>query len=75
MVLSSDAQIRYHAGRQAVECHGMLWLFDQMLLHEVISKKAAISSLQQLCCINNTFQNNPRLKQEIDNRLNNWVNP
>ncbi|QGW28307.1 hypothetical protein [Phnomibacter ginsenosidimutans] len=75
MVLTSDAKVRYHAGRQAIEYHGMLWLFDQMLLHQLITKKAAIAALQRLCCINNTFQNNPRLKEEIENRLKSWETP
>lgn len=37
VLLSGDADLRDMASRQIIECHGVLWLFDQMELNRTIA--------------------------------------
>ena len=43
VLLSGDADLRDMASREIIECHGVLWLFDQMELNRTI----AIRTLKQ----------------------------
>lgn len=72
MVLSGDALIRRTAGRLGIEYHGMLWLFDQLVEHAVLSESEAAEKLHQLRLINSYYQSNARLHLEIEKRLKTW---
>lgn len=48
IVLSSDKVIRNHAKKEAIEYHGMLWIFDQLIAQGILNKKEAAQKLKEL---------------------------
>lgn len=71
-VLSSDRAVRNWAKNKEIECHGMIWVFDQLVGTEMLSKKDATAKLKQLITTNFIFQNNKPLADEIQKRLRGW---
>lgn len=71
-VLSSDKALRNCAKNQAIEYHGMLWIFDRLVETMVLTKMSAAQKLQELLRINFTFSNNPQLVAEVQKRLVQW---
>lgn len=67
MVLTGDAQLRKHSGRSGLEVHSILYLFDQMLLNDLITHKTAIDKLSNLYKINKWLP-----KKEVEKRLKEW---
>jgi predicted nucleic acid-binding protein len=72
MILSSDKIIRNYAKAQAIEYHGMLWIFDKLVECNLISKPDAILKIQQLVENNIVYRNNMELITEIANRIKKW---
>lgn len=72
MVLSSDKAVRNHAKLQAIECHGMLWVFDRLVEIGVLSPKDAAAKLNQMVLSNLIYQNNNDLIKEIAARISLW---
>ena len=72
VVLSSDKVVRNYAKKHSIDYHGMLWIFDQLVLHDCISSSTAIAKLQQLMTSNYIYQNNVILIQEMNKRLKMW---
>ncbi len=66
-LLTGDNRLRKVAQKDHVEVHGILYLFDRMLEHQVIGHETAISKLQSLYSINSRLP-----KDEIDKRLELW---
>lgn len=63
-LLTGDNRLRKVVQKDKIEVHGILYLFDKMLEHNIIDCEAAITKLQSL------FSMNTRLpKDEIDKRL------
>lgn len=66
-LLTGDNRLRKVAQKDNVEVHGILYLFDKMLEHQVINHETAIARLQSLFSINSRLP-----KDEIDKRLELW---
>lgn len=73
IVLSSDKTVRKQANKQAIETHGMFWIFDQLVDNELLDKREASIKLQQLVNTNIIYQNNMELIKEMDVRLEKWA--
>jgi hypothetical protein len=72
MVLSSDKAVRNHAKDQAIEYHGMLWVFDKLMELELLKPADAIDKIKLLVSMNIIYQNNADLMTEINNRIEIW---
>lgn len=72
MVLSTDRLVRREAKQKAIECHGMLWIFDQVVGAGLLSKSDAVKRLQQMMASNIIYQNNTSLLKELSTRFANW---
>jgi len=71
IILSSDKLVRNFSGKQSLEYHGIFWIFDQLVEHNVLSKPEAISTIQRLNTINNMY-NGSTTRKEIDLRIRKW---
>lgn len=67
IILTGDAQLRKHSGASGLEVHGVLYLFDQMLLNDLITCETAIHKLKGLYEINRWLP-----KREVEKRLKKW---
>lgn len=72
MVISSDKALRNNAKERGIEYHGMLWIFDNLIEQNLISKFDASKNLQNLMYGNLVYQNNKQLLSEMSKRLKNW---
>ena len=66
-LLTGDNRLRKVVQKDNVEVHGILYLFDKMLEHQVINHETAITKLQSLFSINTRLP-----KDEIDKRIELW---
>jgi predicted DNA-binding protein (UPF0278 family) len=48
ILLSSDKAVRNHAGRLAIEYHGMFWIFDRLVEEKHITASKAIEKMNQM---------------------------
>lgn len=71
-VLSSDKSVRNYAKNQAIDYHGMLWIFDQFILENILTSQKAIEKLNDLIKFNIIYQNNAKLMSEFKKRLDKW---
>ncbi len=71
-ILSVEKHTRECAGKNAIDTHGLLWLFDNLLLQSIVSKEVAIEKL--LACIqsNRLYAGNPKLVTAMNQRLEKW---
>jgi len=66
-LLTGDKRLRKAALKEKITVYGILWVFDQLLVHKIITKEIAHEKLSNLITIN------PRLpKTECRKRLNLW---
>ncbi len=72
MVVSSDNVVRKHAKNKNIECHGMLWVFDQLIENNLLKPKEASEKLSMLMAINFMFRNDRKLNKEIAKRQKKW---
>lgn len=72
-VLSSDKVVRNYAKKNSIDYHGMLWIFDELIVQECITAARAINKLQQLMRSNYIYQNNTVLLHEMNKRLKKWA--
>ena len=67
ILLTGDRKLRKTSVYDGVEVHGVIYIFDNLVELEIVSRQVAIEKLQLL------FNQNPRLpKEEIDKRINKW---
>lgn len=66
-LLTGDNRLRKVVQKDDVEVHGILYLFDKMLEHQMINHETAITKLQSLFNINSRLP-----KDEIDKRIELW---
>ncbi len=71
-ILSSDNLVRKQAGERAIECHGMLWILDQLILIDLIDISLATNKLRSLLSENQTYRNNPKLSYEVELMIKRW---
>jgi predicted nucleic acid-binding protein len=72
LVLSSDKLVRNSAKNNAIDYHGMIWIFDQLVEKNLITKQQAVTKLKQLVTTNIVFQNNKELVKALEVRLSLW---
>ena len=67
-ILTGDGYLRRYSTKHDIEVHGILWIFDQLLESNVISKSSAINKLLLL------IDKNSRLpKSECEKRIKSWT--
>ena len=71
-VISSDKAVRNYARSKVIEYHGMLWIFDKLIEHELIAPSEAISKINILFSKNIIYQNNIELNHERKKRILLW---
>lgn len=71
-VLSADNLVRKQAQKQATDCHGMLWVLDQLAGARLITEADAAIKLRQMIAQNIMYQNNMALLKEAGHRLKAW---
>ena len=72
MLISSDKVVRKYAKNRSIEYHGMLWIFDNLLYVNLITKEEAIAKIQMLISKNIYYKNNMELVNEINKRIEKW---
>lgn len=66
-LLTGDNKLRRVVQNDNIEVHGILYLFDKMLEHEIMDNETAIDKLKSLYSINSRLP-----KEEIDKRITLW---
>lgn len=66
-MLTGDRRLRKYAESQSVVVHGILYLFDELVAHEVLATKTAAEKLELLMQINACLP-----KAEITERIQRW---
>lgn len=66
-MLTGDRRLRHYAEEQSIEVHGILFIFDELVRHDIISTSMAADRLEELFAINARLP-----KTEIRNRINRW---
>lgn len=72
MVISSNKLVRSFATSQLLECHGLIWIFDELVRQAIISKEVAASMLRNLLSLNQMY-NGGLIKKEVDKRIRKWT--
>jgi predicted nucleic acid-binding protein len=72
IVLSSDKPVRNHAKKLAIDYHGMIWVFDQLVEQELLAKPEAIAKLQRLVLSNMIYKGNADMIMEMEKRVKAW---
>lgn len=52
MILTGDNRLRKEAQRQGFEVHGILWVLEQIVTHQLLPKKEVAAALQYLMLVN-----------------------
>lgn len=68
-MLTGDRRLRRYAEEQSIEVHGILFIFDELVRHDIILTSMAADRLEELFTINTRL---PRA--EIRERINRWRN-
>lgn len=66
-MLTGDRRLRRYAEEQSIEVHGILFIFDELVKHDIISTSMAADRLEELFAINARLP-----KTEIRDRINRW---
>lgn len=66
-LITGDRRLRKYAEQANVEVHGILFLLDEMIVHNIISPETGIRKLKQLIYINIRLP-----KSEIELRIKDW---
>ena len=64
-MLTGDRRLRRYAEEQSIEVHGILFIFDELVKHDIISTSMAADRLEELFAINARLP-----KAEIRDRIN-----
>jgi predicted nucleic acid-binding protein len=72
LILSSDKVIRRYAKKAAIDYHGMIWIFDELVRQGLLEKPLACLKLRQLIKQNCIYQNNLEMNAELDKRIREW---
>lgn len=72
IVLSSDKAVRNCAKSKAIEYHGILWIFDQLVENNLLNKSEAFEKLSLLIQWNGFYRGNAELMKEVNQRLAKW---
>ena len=66
-LLTGDGALRRIAGQNKIPVHGILWVFDELVKHALISPKIAHEKLKKMISINNRLP-----VDECNKRLMKW---
>lgn len=66
-MLTGDRRLRRYAEEHSIEVHGILFIFDELVRHDIISTSMAADRLEELLAINARLP-----KAEIRDRINRW---
>ncbi len=72
IVLSSDKPVRNYAKKKAIDYHGMIWVFDQLVEQGLLNKPDAITKLQKLVLSNMIYKGNADMIKEMESRVKGW---
>jgi predicted nucleic acid-binding protein len=72
LLLGSDKIVRQIAKKKSIQYHGILWIFDQLIENEKISKTEAITKLGKLSKSIKVYQQNSELINGMQSRINSW---
>ncbi|MFM7856126.1 MAG: hypothetical protein ACKO96_30445 [Flammeovirgaceae bacterium] len=72
-ILSSDKEVRKYAKKLSIDYHGMLWIFDELVEREILTKAEAVSKITQMRTSNFMYRNNQELQSEIQKRIGKWA--
>jgi hypothetical protein len=67
LVISGDNKLRKHCEKKGLEVHGLIWVFDQIVALELITKIIAVEKLEKLMSYNDRLP-----ADEILKRLKKW---
>lgn len=67
MLLSGDRLLRNKANELGIECHGILWIMDELVLENRITPRIASQKLKDLMATNNRLPHS-----ECHKRLDKW---
>ncbi len=70
--MSSDKPVRTYSKKAAIEYHGMLWIFDQLVNHKLLSPQEAAVKLQTLIDSNIIYKSNHEMLNEVEKRIQSW---
>lgn len=71
IVLNSDKLVRKFSESMSIEYHGIIWLFDQLISQEVLSKKESVQKLDTLLTFNSMYAGT-LTRKEIELRIKKW---
>ncbi len=71
-ILSSDNLVRKTARKYGIDCHGILWIFDQLIESGILREKEPAIRLNSLSLNNKMFQSDLKLQEEIKKRIDKW---
>jgi predicted nucleic acid-binding protein len=74
IVLSGDMAIRKKAKQLGLEYHGILWVFEQLVDHKLISKETAKEKLQVLIDHNLLYKNSFQMQKVFKEMDSRWSN-
>ena len=67
ILLTGDAALRKNAERRNITVHGLLWVFDELVDHSIVTRETALDKLKMM------MDANPRLPfEECKKRLLKW---
>lgn len=72
LVLSSDGAVSKNAGKLQLEYHGMLWIFDRLVICNILSPEQAHLLLTAMINKNSLYKNNLVFVKEAEARLKSW---
>ena len=73
IVLSSDKPVRKVAKKLAIEYHGMIWIFDQLVEKGHLNCEEASVKITLMVNTNLIYRNNMEMQGEVGKRIKNWT--
>lgn len=71
-ILSSDKPVRTFSKKLAIEYHGMLWIFDQLVAQGLLSKNEGKNKIKLLVDSNLIYKTNQEMLIEVEKRITLW---
>ena len=67
MLMTGDGKLRSAAKADGIEVHGILYIFDQFVEHQLLTPAEAADKLEELKLLNQRLP-----KSELDKRIEHW---
>jgi len=72
-ILSSDQPVRKYSKSNAIEYHGMLWVFERLIDAKRVTPSEAIKLINALVSKNMIYINSRELSLEVNKRIKQWM--